>query len=437
MIKDENKNITQIKYNHLNLPTEINFTYNRKINYTYDATGQKIKKTVNANNNKTITDYLNGYQYKHQELYNGSNTMVKLLFFPTAEGYVKPIYKKFEAGSTEPKYQYVYNYTDHLGNIRLSYTKINGNINVLEENHYYPFGLKHASYNQQRQELIRKISNDTKTARPTVNRDYKYKYNGKELQDEFGLNWYDYGARNYDASLGRWMNVDPLAEKMRSHSPYNYAFDNPVFFIDLDGMQATDWYKDKDNNIVFDENIKSQEDLDKAGIEGDYIAEEFIGENQDGVLFNFYSDGTVVDTGVSSKVLDELEAETEISVETLDIQTQEKEGLTKVAGFASAAIEIDIITPDPSDAAAPKWAVETVVGSAALIYLAVANKEYIVSTTERAIDNFAHKKKKQSTGKSGLNRHDAQYTHGGKKRFKNPNQRKNAERRRNKGKRIN
>ena len=67
----------------------------------------------------------------------------------------------------------------------------------------------------------------------------KFGFGGKELQDELGLDWYDVTARNYDAALGRWMNLDPLAEKMRRHSPYNFGFNNPIYFQDYDGMMPT------------------------------------------------------------------------------------------------------------------------------------------------------------------------------------------------------
>src|SRR5690606_1939717 len=95
-------------------------------------------------------------------------------------------------------------------------------LQIIEENNYYPFGLKHNGYNN--------IS--------PPNSVYKYKFNGMELQDELGLNVYDFGARNYMPDLGRWANIDPLAEASRRWTPYNYAYNNPVYFIDPDGMQS-------------------------------------------------------------------------------------------------------------------------------------------------------------------------------------------------------
>ena len=176
------------------------------------------------------TEYFGGFQYENNVLQ----------FFPHAEGYVKATASVGRNGQVEYYYyNYVFNYTDHLGNIRVSYAydpNIDG-LKILEENHYYAFGLKHQNYN------VDKLDFDTFPETgveiiPTDNPMYKYKYNGKELQEELGLNMYDYGARNYDPALGRWMNIDPLAEKSRRWSPYTYCYNNPMIFTDPDGMLA-------------------------------------------------------------------------------------------------------------------------------------------------------------------------------------------------------
>ncbi|WP_026705774.1 RHS repeat domain-containing protein [Flavobacterium soli] len=228
MTADLNKDIQAITYNHLNLPTKIDFKVSageKFISYLYNAVGQKVRKLVlnqspDGAPQNVVTDYLDGYQYVD----------ASLQFFPTAEGYVRV------SGGTI--FNYVYHYTDHLGNIRLSYTKEGTTVSLLEENHYYPFGMKHSYNSDIRDWGVSPETGEIYAVLEEVRRGaYQYKYNGKEYQDELSLNWYDYGARNYDPAIGRWMNIDPLAEKYKRWTPYNYAMDNPVKFIDPDGKR--------------------------------------------------------------------------------------------------------------------------------------------------------------------------------------------------------
>ena len=80
---------------------------------------------------------------------------------------------------------------------------------------YYPFGLKHKGYNNVTSANGNSVAND-------------FLYNGKELQNELGLDWYDYGARNYDSALGRWFSIDNKAEIYVGNSPYHYSANNPL-----------------------------------------------------------------------------------------------------------------------------------------------------------------------------------------------------------------
>src|SRR5690606_4766079 len=124
-------------------------------------------------------------------------------------------------------YNYVFNYTDHLGNIRLRYAinPVNQWLEILEEDHYYPFGLKHKGYNAENYVFISFGSGPVQLipTNPNVLETYKYKFQGQERQDEFGLNWDSFKYRNYMPDIGRFWVVDPLAEDYVHNSTYAFS----------------------------------------------------------------------------------------------------------------------------------------------------------------------------------------------------------------------
>ena len=189
LTKDLNKGISGITYNFLNLPNVVTFSDGSTITYTYGADGTKLRTVHKIGSTTTTTDYCGNVVYE--------NGVQKLLL--TEEGYVT---------LSDSKYHYYLK--DHQGNNRVV---ISQSGTVEETNHYYPFGGAFAS---------------TSNVQP-------YKYNGKELDSKKGLNWYDYGARHYDAALGRFTTNDRFAEKYYSMSPYQYGANSPVGNIDVNG----------------------------------------------------------------------------------------------------------------------------------------------------------------------------------------------------------
>ena len=204
LTKDLNKNITAIQYNCLNLPSRVMFANGNSISYLYDAAGRKLRTVHFLEGDSVTTDYCGNVVYE--------NGVPQILL--TEVGYVS---------LTDGKYHYYLK--DHQGNNRVVVAE-EGTIE--EVNHYYPFG---------------GVFSSTGDAQP-------YKYNGKELDRKGGLDWYDYGARYYDAALGRWHVVDPMAEEYYSISPYEYCNNSPIIYIDPTGMLYTGYTVDRNGYIL-------------------------------------------------------------------------------------------------------------------------------------------------------------------------------------------
>ena len=258
-VYDKNGNTTtdglrgfSLAYNILNLPKSITKGTDN-IAYIYTATGEKLAKRMKDNTNQ---------YYAGNMVYNSSKALDYILF---DEGKVN------KSGSL---FVYEYHLKDHLGNTRVAFQPNGSATTTLQVAEYYPFG-----------------SNYTPLSPDNSN---KYLYNGKEKQSDVlsstSLDWYDYGARFYDPQIGRWHVVDPAAEERQWLSPYNYCSLNPINRIDPNGM-LDDWVE-RDNQVVWDENVTSANDADlKSGDK--YLGKEGYGVNTEtGASIHYKSDGT-------------------------------------------------------------------------------------------------------------------------------------------------
>jgi RHS repeat-associated protein len=215
MTFDPHKDIT-ITYNFLNLPSQIvkAGAGGGTMSLTYDAAGRKWRKQVTG----VIKDYCQGIEYKDGK--------VEAVY--GQEGRLTAVYDEY--GVTLTRFRAEYWLKDHLGNTRLAFADENHNgtievwddpstpeneAEITQENHYYPFGMNHEG-----------------PWYATIGLRNGYQYNGKELNEELELGWNDYGARWYDASIGRWNAVDLLSSQTPNWSVYHYAYNNPINVTD-------------------------------------------------------------------------------------------------------------------------------------------------------------------------------------------------------------
>ncbi len=204
MKADLNRGITQIDYNLLKLPRQITFTSGKVVSYTYSASGQKLRMSVT---NGETRDYVGPFQYLNNTLFDVAND----------EGRAVP------DGANGYRFEYFHH--DHLGNVRVVYRD---SLNPQAP----PFISQYTDYDPWGLPQLNGLNGGNSTNRN--------KFNGKEALSELGSGLLDFGARGYDAQIGRWSVVDPHFEKYESISPYSYAFNNPIRFLDFGGKDPGD-----------------------------------------------------------------------------------------------------------------------------------------------------------------------------------------------------
>ena len=234
LIKDLNKGISNIEYDVLGNLKCITFSNGFKTKYVYDAAGNKLRTTHESAVTNT-TDYVGNFVFEDGKL-------SKYLFdggYCSFDQNQNPVFHYYEK--------------DHLGSIRMV---VNENGTIEQVNHYYPFGGVYGdlSYNSEYQ---------------------RNKYIGKEFDHMHGLDWYDHGARMYDAAKVVWNKVDPLSEIYFHFDPYLYCENNPIVMFDNTGLLgvrivdmenktitvSADYYVETQPYQVYT-NVYSQKDVD-------------------------------------------------------------------------------------------------------------------------------------------------------------------------------
>ncbi len=235
LLMDTNKGITAIAYNHLNMPTEVKFNNSdtKKVNYIYAADRTKLRKVTNDNGNVTTTDYAGGYIYE--------NSSLKQITQP--EGYIEP---------DGNDWQYVYYLKDHQSNIRITYAddnrngSIDGTSEIRREQNYYPFGMEHKGYNNG----MYGVKNNLKT------------YQDQEFTEDLGLNTHEWKYRISDPAIGRFWQIDPLAEEYVYNGTYNFSENRVIDGVELEGLEVVLVNKEK-NPVIHSgsQNIKNNNKL--------------------------------------------------------------------------------------------------------------------------------------------------------------------------------
>jgi len=206
--KDSDKGLSEIGYNVLNLVSQIKKAGVMTQSYVWDGAGTKLKYFGGGLINKV---YIGGVEYT-----KNTNNAVTPSRLETEEGFVG-LRENWTESSLLTKYVYYYTLKDHLGNIRIVMND-DQDAELVQSNSYSAFGLLALGPNAGALKYNSRF------------------YNGKEKQEDTG--WLDYGARMYIPESGRWLTIDPLAEKWNSYSPYSYALNNGLRYIDPDGRDV-------------------------------------------------------------------------------------------------------------------------------------------------------------------------------------------------------